>query len=134
MEKVSNSDSEQTSQEKPSISLAGLLDTAALPNLKELFRDETIGIAAVDTSGDKLVIHSEIYGRRDRPKLEKVQEVSLAIDEAFRTRGVERIYTWSDGTDESYRYNLFMGWKPTGEEVTLDGVPSGCMEFEKVLI
>ena len=114
--------------------MAGLLDTAALPNLKELFRDQDVGIAAVDTSGEKLVVHSEIWGRRDRSKLEKVREVALAIDEAFRARGVEQIYTWSDGTDESYRYNLFMGWKPTGEEVTLDGVPSGCMEFEKVLI
>jgi len=114
--------------------LAGLLDTAALPNLKELFRDKDVGIAAVDTSGEKLVVHSEIYGRRDRSKLEKVQQVSAAIDDAFRAKGVERIYTWSDGTDESYRYNVFLGWKPTGEEVTFDGEPTGYMEFEKVLI
>ena len=113
--------------------MAGLLDTAELPNLKELFRDENVGIAAVDTSGEKLVVHSEIYGRRDRQKLEAVQAASAAIDEAFRSRGVEKIYTFSDGTDEGYRYNIFLGWQPTGEEMTLNGEPTGYHEFVKVL-
>ena len=113
--------------------MAGLLDTAELPNLKELFRDEAIGIAAVDLVDQKLVIHSEIYGEVDRRKLELVQVVSGKIDEAFKAKGVERIYTWSDGSDESYRYNIFMGWQPTGEEVTFDGKPTGYQEFVKVL-
>ena len=118
---------------KPSISLAGLLDSAELPNLKELFRDETIGIAAADLVGEKIVLHSEIYGERDGPKLKLVQRISAMIDEAFRSKGVEKLYTYSDGTDEGYRYNLFLGFKPTGEELTIDGTPSGYYEFEKVL-
>lgn len=92
-----------------------------------------MGIAVVDTSGEKLVIHSEIWGERDRRKLETVQEVSAMIDRAFKEKGVEKIYTFSDGTDESYRYNIFLGWQPTGEEMTIEGKPTGYHEFVKVL-
>lgn len=113
--------------------MAGLLDSAELPNLKELFRDENIGCAAVDLVGEKLVVHSEIYGDRGREKLKMVQQVNEAIDNAFRERGVEKIYTWAQ-TDEQYRYNIFLGYRPTGYEVTFDGKPSGYFEFEKVLI
>lgn len=113
--------------------MVGLLDTQALPNLKELFRDEAIGCAAVHLLGDKLILHSEIFGQRDRRKLEQVQEISAMIDNSFKEKGVEKLYTWAE-TDEQYRFNLFLGYKPTGEEVVMpEDYPRKVFEFEKVL-
>jgi hypothetical protein len=112
--------------------LAGLLDSAELPNLKELFRDKDIGCAAVHLVDEKIIVHSELYGKVGKEKMEVVRSVSEAIDEAFRAKGVKKLHTWA-GTDEQYRYNLFLGYRPTGEEVTFDGVPSGFFEFEKDL-
>ncbi len=130
MEKLSNYDSEQVSREKPSISLDGLLSSAALPNLKELFRDEDLGIAAVHILGDKFVIHSELFGEPTKEKLERARAASRMIDESFRQRGV---YTWAM-TDEQYRYNIFLGYVPTEKEVTLEGVDTPVYEFVKELI
>lgn len=118
---------------KPSISLAGLLDTQELPNLKEVFRDETIGICVAHLLGEKVVLHSEIYGDRDRRKLEQIQLINSMIDETMKSKGVDTLYTWAE-TDEQYRYNLFLGYKPTGNEVVMpEGYPNPVYEFEKVL-
>jgi hypothetical protein len=68
---------------------------------------------------DKLVIHSEIFGERNKEKLGRVVEASLAVDEAFRQRGVAELYTWAY-TDEQYRFNQFLGFTPTGREVLFD--------------
>jgi hypothetical protein len=113
--------------------LAGLLDTQELPNLKEIFRDEDIGVAAVHILGDKLVLHSELFGRRDRQKLEQAQLISVMIDEAFKDKGVDKLYTWAE-TEEQYRYNIFLGYKPTGEEVVMpEDYPRKVFEFVKEL-
>ena len=112
--------------------MVGLLATAELPNLKEIFRDEDIGVCALHLVDEKIVIHSELFGRVDKTKLSQAREVSDAIDVALKERGVQTLYTWA-GTDEQYRYNLFMGFKPTGKEVTFDGKLSGFFEFEKEL-
>lgn len=118
--------------DRRSTSLAGLLDSQASHSLKELFRDENIGVAACDCVGGKFVLHSELFGEATKEKLEVARQISELIDEGFRSRGVAKIYTWAE-TDEQYRYNLFMGYAPTGEEVTINGVPSGFYEFEKEL-
>lgn len=118
--------------EKPSTSLAGLLDTAEVPNLKELFRDENLGVCAVHWCGEKPVIHSEVFGGFDRGKLGLIQEVNVMIDEAFRKRGISKLYTWAE-TDEQYRYNQFLGYKPNGKEVMIPGYDTPVFEFEKEL-
>lgn len=129
---MSSSDLEQVNEEKPSTSLAGLLATAELPNLKEVFYDEDIGVCAVHILGDKFILHSEIFGRRDREKLAQIQEVNAAIDNGFRSRGITEIYTWAE-TDEQYRYNIFLGFTPTGNEVVLPGYDKTVYEFKKEL-
>ena len=55
------------------------------------------------------------------------------IDEGFRSRGIDKLYTWAE-TDEQYRYNLFMGFKPTGEEIVFSyDYPNTVYEFVKEL-
>jgi hypothetical protein len=108
------------------------LDSAEIPTLKELFRDKDIGCAAVDCLGETYVIHSEIYGKVDKEKLKQVMEINLLIDEGFRSRGVEKLTTFAI-TDEQYRYNMFLGYKPTGKEVEIKDCPVPVYEFEKVL-
>lgn len=134
MENPFNSDLEQVSEESPSNSLVGLLDSAASPNLKEVFRDKTLGCCAVDLVGEKLVIHSEIFGERTPDKLRRVREASLLVDEAFRMKGVEKLYTWAV-TDEQYRFNQFLGYRPNGNEVFIEGYETiaPVYEFEKDL-
>jgi hypothetical protein len=95
------------------------LDTAALPNLKELFRDETIGCCAVDLVGEKIVLHSDIYGPVGRERLGVLMEVANMIFTSLKDKGVEKLYTWAE-TDEQYNFNLHMGFTPTGEEVLFD--------------
>jgi len=112
--------------------LAGLLATQEIPNLKELFYDEAIGTAAVHSLGEKYVIHSEIFGERSKEKLTTVQQISAMIDEGFRNRGINKLHTWAE-TEEQYRFNLFLGYKPTGNEVTIPDYPNPVYEFEKEL-
>ncbi len=54
------------------------------------------------------------------------------IDEGFRSRGIEKLYTWAE-TDEQYRYNQFLGYTPNGLEVVLPGYDKPVYEFEKAL-
>lgn len=112
--------------------MVGLLDTAEIPNLKEIFRDETIGVVACHCIGGKFVIHSQAFTPLDKRGLEVAQELNVQIDEAFRQKGVTKLHTWAE-TDEQYRYNLFLGYKPTGCEVVIDGYPQTVYEFEKDL-
>lgn len=119
MENQSSSDGELTNVEKPSISLDGLLRTGEIPNLKELFRDENLGVCGVHVLDGKLIIHSQLFGEPTKDRLARAREASIAVDEAFRARGVKEIYTWAE-TDEQYRYNLFLGFKPTEKEVVFD--------------
>lgn len=113
--------------------MVGLLDTQAIPSLKELFRDEDIGCAAYQLVGEKCVIHSQIFGRVDKSKLEKVQTINIMIDETFKRAGLSELYTWAE-TDEQYRFNQFLGYKPTGMEVvTTDYKGPTIYEFMKTL-
>ena len=112
--------------------MAGLLDTQEIPNLKELFRDEAIGIAALHLDGEKVVIHSEIYGDRGRRKLALVQEVNVMIDEKLKAKGIEKLTTYAT-TEEEYRYNVFLGYKPTGNALAEEVGGEIVYEFEKVL-
>lgn len=113
-------------------SLDGLLSTVETPNLKEIYRDPSLGVVAVHILGEKHVIHSEIFGDITREKIQKAQLVNTMIDEAFQRKGVDRLYTWAQ-TDVQYRWNLFLGYKPTGLEVVGDGIDRPTYEFEKVL-
>lgn len=108
--------------------------SAEIPNLKEIYRDEAVGVAGLHTVLGKLVLHSEIFGRPDRGKLDKVLEIATLIDERLAAKGVTELYTWAE-TDEQYRWNLFTGFKPTGEEVLFDPpYPRPVYEFKKDLI
>jgi hypothetical protein len=110
------------------------LRSAEIPNLKEIYRDEAIGVAGLHIVIGKLVLHSEIFGRPDRLKLDKVLEIATLIDERLAAKGVTELYTWAE-TDEQYRWNLFTGFKPTGEEVVFDPpYVRPVYEFKKELI
>lgn len=112
------------------------MNTAALPNLKELYRDETLGVAAVDMVGEKFYIHSELKPEALKTKegLEKIQQIGIMIDEAFRNKGIPKIYTFAE-TEEQYRFNIFLGWTPTGGELEHPNMNTQHFyEFEKVLI
>lgn len=111
------------------------MNTAESLNLKELYRDEDLGLAVLHMVGEKFVIHSELKPKALQTKegLQRVQEISTMIDEAFKKRGVDKIYTFAE-TDEQYRFNHFLGWEPTGKEMELStGDTRHFYEFQKVL-
>jgi len=109
------------------------LRTQEIPNLKEIFRDEAIGVCAVHVCDGKYVIHSELFGEPTKERLGQAQLVNTLIDETFKRKGVEKLHTWAI-TDEQYRYNMFLGYQPTGNEVVIEGFDTPVYEFEKVLI
>lgn len=81
----------------------------------------------------KLVLHSELFGVIDRDKLQRALEVATLLDERLAARGVTELFTWAE-TDEQYRFNLFMGFKPTGAEVVFEQpLPNPVYEFKKDL-
>lgn len=59
-------------------------------------------------------------------------QINLMIDEAFRKKGIEKIYTFAI-TDEQYRYNQYLGYKPTGKEAIIPNFDGHAYEFEKDL-
>ena len=68
--------------------------------------------------------------------LKHAQTISMAIDEAFKAKGVDTIYTWGE-TKEHDRYNKFLGYVPTGnkmnETFVMKDYPYDVMEYKKEL-
>lgn len=95
--------------------MVGQLLISGTPNLNLVFEDET-GIVVCHNWQGKNVIHSELYDAPTKDSLKKAKEISEAIDTAFKTRGFNTLYTWAE-TEEQKRYNLFLGYSPTGEKV-----------------
>lgn len=100
--------------------------------------DDMIGIVHIlDT---KYVIHSEYKKPITGALIKKAASISKLIDEAFKNKGVEFLYTWSQ-TPEEERYNKFLGYEPTGNEVETisnggplpDDYPLKVKEFIKCL-
>lgn len=97
-----------------------------------------MGIVVCHDWDDKHIIHSEIYD--DKYTLENLKiakKVSDAVDQAFKRKGVKVLHTWAE-TEQQKRYNLFLGYKPTGRIVN-DGFaeknyPREVFEYKKDLI
>lgn len=117
--------------------MAGELLSLGIPNLKLLFDDED-GSAIVHILDDKFVIHSEF---KKGVNLDKAMEVSNMIDEAFKERGINSLYTWTSSRQEEV-YSGYLGYKPTGVKVLTheeggplpDDYPYEVYEFKKDLI
>lgn len=90
------------------------------PSLKKLYEDDE-GLAYVHILPDgKLVIHSYFKVDKSLKSIAKAREISFVIDQAFKDHGVKYLHTWAT-TDEEEKYNEFLGYVPTGYEITIEG-------------
>lgn len=89
------------------------------PTLRLLYEDED-GLVYLHIVDDKYVIHSHIKVNKDLRVLKKARQVSMLIDEMFKEKGVKSLYTWATSTEEE-GYNAFLGYVPTGYEITIEG-------------
>jgi hypothetical protein len=101
-----------------------------------LFEDD-FGLAVCHEWDGKYVIHSEVYsGDFSLDNLKEVRRRSNAVDTAFKAKGIKEIYTWAEN-DEQKRYNLFLGYRPTGRimnETFMDkDYPFQVLEYKKDL-
>ena len=117
--------------------LVGQLLLAEIPNLNLLYEGEE-GIAVCHEWDGKYIIHSEIWN--PDPNLEDLKaakRVSNAIDKAFKQKGIKTLYTWAEN-DTQKRYNLFLGFSPTGQKVNDTFVdkdyPYEVFEYKKDLV
>lgn len=117
--------------------MVGQLLLSEIPNLNLLVEDE-VGIAVCHQWEGKNVIHSEIYEADfTLEKLKEAKKRSDAIDNAFRSKGVTELFTWGEN-EQHRRYNLFLGYKPTGRIMNYTFVdkdyPFDVMEYKKDLV
>jgi hypothetical protein len=105
--------------------------TLGIPNLNLLFEDDD-GAAVCHEFDGKYIIHSEFRKEITKELLKKAMEVSFMIDNAFRERGITELYTWAEN-DKQHRYNQFLGYFPTGNEVKIDGYDNSIFEYKKDL-
>jgi hypothetical protein len=132
MEKLSNSDSEQVSEVQPSTFSVGPLHIQETPSLKKLFEDEN-GSAFVHIIEDKFYIHSHSNNGYTHQTLKKAIQYSKAIDEAFKEKGLTKLYT-TGYTPEHDHYNEFLGYKPNGNIVEYENWDGPTVyEYEKDL-
>lgn len=84
----------------------------------------------------KYVIHSEADCEMDLNFLKKAKKISNLIGKEFKNKGVKTIYTWAE-TEEQKKYNLFLGYTPTGKTVnetfTSKDYPREVYEYKKDL-
>lgn len=97
-----------------------------------MYEDED-GIVICHTFDNKFIIHSELKKDITNSLLKKAKQVSEEVDIAFKTKGVDTLYTWAE-TEAQDRYNIFLGYEPTGANVTMpDNYPNIVREYKKVL-
>lgn len=103
------------------------------PTRNPLFEDED-GFAFADFyENGQIVIHSHLKNEPTKDLLTKASLVSDMIGEAFVQKGITELYTWGY-TKEHERYNVFLGYYPTGKEVYIEGWEGPPMfEYKKVL-
>lgn len=89
------------------------------PTLRLLYEDED-GLVYVHILEGKLNIHSHIKGEKSLSMLKKARQVSMLIDEMMKEKGVKYLHTWAT-TDEEDEYNTFLGYTPTGYQITVEG-------------
>jgi hypothetical protein len=84
-----------------------------------LYEDEE-GLAYVHIVGDKLNIHSHFKVPKTLDTIKKARQISMLIDDMFKERGVKYLHTWATSPEEE-QYNEFLGYVPTGYEITIEG-------------
>jgi hypothetical protein len=109
---------------------------AGIPNLNLLYEGED-GIAVCHEWEGKYIIHSELWNPSPTfEDLKAAKRVSNAIDKAFKARGISKLHTWAEDETQK-KYNLFLGFKPTGRIVNSTFVdkdyPNTVYEYEKDL-
>lgn len=102
-----------------------------------LYEDKT-GIVACHVWDGKCVIHSELYNKEPTmDDLKVAKEISDGIDQAFKEKGITKLYTWAE-TPIQDRYNKFLGYKATGKLVNSTfndaDYPNEVREYEKELV
>ena len=105
------------------------------PNLNILFIEEGQGAAVCHTIEDggevKHMIHSHLEKPYTISRLKLAKKVSDQIDVLFKSKGVDKLYTWGI-SEEQHRYNTFMGYTLTGNEITINGQRGNPAIFEYV--
>lgn len=97
-----------------STSLAGQLLMLGIPNLNKVYEDDE-DIVIVHYYGNKYIIHSERKVKGSNTSfLKKAKIVNEGLLQAFKAKGITRVYTWSE-TPEQERYNKFLGYTQVGD-------------------
>lgn len=133
MEEQFNLDLEPMSEERTSTFSDGQSQQLGTPTRSPLFEDED-GYAFADFyENGQVVIHSHLKVDPTPMVLKKASAVSEMIGEAFKEKGYTELYTWGY-TDAHERYNVFLQYFPTGNEVNIEGWDGPTMfEYKKVL-
>ena len=85
-----------------------------------VYTDDLCDIYLLDLGKDNISIHVFVLPTVDRKTIVHYRTVLSELLVALKDKGLSVLKAWAQ-TDEQYRYAMFFGFKPTGNEVTILG-------------
>jgi hypothetical protein len=90
-----------------------------IPNLKRVYEDET-GELWLFKINEDYTLHAFVQDCTKLSLMKHYRTIMIELCDQLKAKGIPALKTWVQ-TDEQYKYAMFFGFEPTGNEIQILG-------------